>query len=278
MTCRGPAVAVCLLGLAVSQLAAAAESDDVHPYLEKGFSLDLGVFYPDRQMDLRVDGSLGAINTNIDFDESLRLKASGNSFSAQFSWKFSDNWSLNGQYFTSSDSQSAVLEEDIEWEDIVFNAGSFAAVGSDFSLTRFYFGRHLDVKKLHEFGIGLGIHWLHIGAFIEGEIRINGIPTGARRAVSEEVPLPNIGVWYNYSISPRWALLTRLDLLSADIGDYKGLMVNSAVGLNFQAFEHIGFGLNYNYFELDIDVDKSQWHGNVETVFQGVYGYVSFYY
>ena len=50
--------------------------------------------------------------------------------------------------------------------------------------------------------------------------------------------------WYKYSISPRWALQARLDLLSAEVGDYDGVMLNSAFGLNFQAFEHVGLGLN----------------------------------
>ncbi len=55
-------------------------------------------------------------------------------------------------------------------------------------------------------------------------------------------------------------------------------MVNVAVGLNFQAFEHVGFGLNYNYFELDIGVNKSNWRGNIETTYDGVYVYASVYY
>jgi len=79
-----------------------------------------------------------------------------------------------GQYFKSSDSHGVALEEDIEWGDVVFGAGSFAAIGSDFSLTRIFAGWHLDTSKRHELGIGGGIHWPHLGAFVEGEIRING--------------------------------------------------------------------------------------------------------
>ena len=278
MDYRTIVLAIYVLCLAGPQLVVAAESDDVHPYLENGFSLDIGVFYPDRELDLRVNGSLAGINDEIDFDERLGLKGTDEVFSAQLSWKFGGRWSLIGQYFSSSDSRRAVLEEDVEWGNVVFGAGSFAAIGGDFSLTRIFFGRHFDTSKRHEIGIGGGIHWLHIGAFIEGEIRINGTPASARRAVSAEAPLPNIGVWYDYSISPRWALRSRFDLLSANVGDYTGVMVNVAVGLNFQAFEHFGIGLNYNYFELDIEIDKSNWRGNIETTYDGVYVYASVYY
>ncbi len=229
-------------------------------------------------MDLRVNSSLAGINDEIDFDESLRLKRTDETFSAQLSWRFRDNWSVIGQYFRSSDGRGAVLEEDIEWGNVVFDAGSFAAIGHDFSLTRMFLGRQLDTSKRHELGIGAGIHWLHIGAFIEGQILINGTPASARRAVSEEAPLPNIGAWYKYSISPRWALRARLDLLSASVGDYDGLILNSAVGVNFEAFEHFGIGVNYNYFKLDVGIDKSGWRGDIETVYDGVFVYVSYYY
>jgi hypothetical protein len=171
-----------------------------------------------------------------------------------------------------------VLEEDVEWKEVVFSAGSNAAVGSQFSLTRIFFGRQFNTSIFHDVGIGAGIHWLHMGAFIEGEILVNGTPFGARRSVSAEAPLPNIGAWYKYSITPRWALRTRLDLFSASIDDYDGHLINIALGLNYQAFDHFGIGLNYNYVELDVKIKKPDWRGKIETTYDGVYVYASFYY
>ena len=267
-----------MLFFAGPQLTVAAESEDLHPYLESGFSLDVGVFFPDRKLDLRVNGSLAGINDEIDFDEGIRLGSADETFAAELSWRFRGKWSVVGQYFKSTDSARAVLEEDIEWGNVVFGAGSNAAVGTNFSLTRIFFGRQLDTSKSHDIGIGGGLHWLEMGTFIEGEILINGTPTASRQSVSESAPLPNIGAWYKYSISPRWALRTRLDLLSADVGDYDGFLLNVALGVNFQAFEHFGFGVNYNYFELDISIDKTNWRGNIETIYDGFYVYASFYY
>ena len=55
-------------------------------------------------------------------------------------------------------------------------------------------------------------------------------------------------------------------------------MVNASLGLNLQAFEHVGIGLNYNYFKLDIGIDKSNWRGDIETLYDGVYLYASYCY
>ena len=266
---------LCIVG---PQLAVAAESENLHPFLERGFSLDLGIFFPDRKLDLRVNGSVAGTNDEIDFDEGIRLGNADEIFAAELSWRFRGKWSVAGQYFKSTGSVRSVLEEDIEWGDVVFEAGSNAAAGTNFSLTRIFFGRQLDTSRSHDFGIGAGLHWLEMGTFIEGEILINGTPTASRQSVSEGAPLPNIGAWYMYSISPRWALRARLDLFSADIGDYNGLLVNVGLGVNYQASEHVGIGLNYNYIELDVKINKSDWRGNIETTYDGIYVYASVYY
>ena len=278
MIIRTTTLVVCVLCFAAPQLTVAAESEDLHPYLESKFSLDLGVYFPDRELNLRVNGSLAGDNDEIDFDNRTRLRRADETFATEFSWRFHERWSVIGQYFKSSGTTSVVLQEDVEWEDVVFGAGSNASVGSNFSLTRIFFGRRLETGESREIGIGAGLHRMHIGAFIAGEILVNGTPTAARRSVHDDAVLPNIGAWYKVSISPRWAVRTRLDLLSASIGDYRGLLLNAAVGVNYQAFEHVGFGLNYNYFELDIKIDKSAWRGKIETVYHGIYANVSIYY
>lgn len=267
----------CLLCLAATSPTEAAESGDLHPYLENVFVLDLGIFYPDRQLDLQVNGTVGD-NRKIDFNKQVRLKNTDETFAAEIAWRFRGKWSIRAQYFKSADSTRTVLEEDIEWGNLVFGAGSNATAGADFSLTRILLGRHLNIREAHDIGIGGGFHWLNLGSFIEADVLVNGIPVATMRSVSAEAPLPNIGAWYKYSMSPRWALKARADLLSADVGRYDGIMVNFAVGVNYQVFEHFGIGVNFNYFELDVGVDKGDWRGDIETIYDGIYVYASLYY
>lgn len=141
-----------------------------------------------------------------------------------------------------------------------------------------FFARRFASSENDEFGVGAGFHWLEISAFIEGNVIINGGANQFRReSVSAEAPLPNIGVWYMPSFSPKWAFKSRLDWFGADIGDYDGTLINASVGLNYQVFEHVGIGLDYNYVDLDIGVDKSGWRGEFNTNYSGPYAYFSFF-
>jgi len=251
-----------------SNPAAAQTSDDFHPYLSNTFNLEVGLFWPAIDYSLRVDGTVP--EEEIDFDQALNLDDFQATASIDFRWRFGEKWSLFGQYWDTSTSGGAVLEEDVEWEDLVFKAGTFANTGIDTKVARVFFGREFSASPNHEFGIGLGLHWMELGTFLEGEVIINDDTTEFQRAeVSADFPMPNIGAWYMYSWSPKWILQTRLDWLSASIGDYSGSLWDAQIGVNYQAFKNIGFGLYYKAYRFDFDIDRSNWHGKVKMAQQG---------
>jgi hypothetical protein len=65
--------------------------------------------------------------------------------------------------------------------------------------------------------------------------------------------------------------------LDVDVGDYGGSLLNASVGVNYQVVRHVGIGLNYNHFDLDITVDKSDWRGRVRSTYNGWYANISIY-
>jgi hypothetical protein len=248
--------------------ATAQTADDYHPFLSDKFNLEVGVFIPQVGFDVRVDGTTP--DEEINFDEALNLNDSQSALSVNFRWRFGKKWSLWGQAWSTSNSGKAVLEEDVEWEDIVFKEGTFAKGGVDVDIIRAFFGREFKLGPEHELGVGLGLHWMNLDTFLEGEVIIDDSTTDFQRAsVSAAFPLPNIGAWYMYSWSPKWMFQTRVDWLSATIGDYSGSLWDAQIGFNYQAFENIGFGLYYNRFAVDVDVDKGDWRGRADLTQHG---------
>lgn len=254
---------------AFSQAALAQSGSGVHSWLEDDFIASIGGFFPRKEFRLSVDGKTS--NQEIDFGRDASIVDREVTGSAELRWKFGEKWSVASQYYATRDDGRAVLQDDITWRDNVLRAGSNVGAGVDFDLIRVFMGREFFTdESYHEFGMGLGLHWLQIGAYVEGEMFVNDQTTGFRReSVSADLPLPNVGVWYWRSLSPRWLLTSRLDWFSASIGDYSGSLWNAGVGVNFQAWEHVGFGLSYQYFQIDINVEKSGWLGNVTLTQDG---------
>jgi len=240
--------------------AAIAQQNDVHPLLGNDWVLDAGVFFPTKEFRFRVDGSLPG--DGIDFEDAFRLSDDDSTAAVSLLWRFGEKWSLAGQYWKLSDSSTATLDRDIKWNDVVLEEGSFARAGAGLEVARLFFGRTFSAAEYHEFGLGVGLHWLELSASVEGQIRSNlGDTELYKDSVSADAPLPNIGAWYTFAFSPKWALRSRLDWLSASIGDYSGGLTNASIGIDWAIWEHFGVGLSYNYFSLNVDVDKNDWQG-----------------
>jgi hypothetical protein len=262
----------------ITQLAHAEEQSAVHPYLTEKFSVDVGIFYPEREFGIQVNSTITGPSEPIDFEGDVGARLSDELFSLNFAWRFGEKWQLEGQYFAASGSRGATLEEDVEWKNVVFLAGTGVKAGQNFSVFRTFFARRFESGEKHEFGVGGGLHWLKFGAFIEGNITTSeGAVVFDRESVEALAPLPNIGVWYMYSVSPKLALTTRVDWLDVTIKQYGGALTNASIGLNYQVFEHAGIGLNYNAFNLDITIDKTDWRGKASISYEGLYAYLSFY-
>lgn len=260
-----------LLVAAASQSAPlfAQGGGDVHPWLEDDFIVSLGTFLPSKEFKIRVDGQIPG--DDIDFGQTADLSEDDASTSLVFRWKFGERWSVSGQYWGTEDDGEAVLTEDVTWGDNVLQAGSNVGAGVSTDVARLFFGREFFTDAdYHEFGLGAGLHWLQIEAYLDGEFFVNDQSTGFRREqVSADLPLPNIGAWYWYSFSSRWMLTTHLDWFSASIDKYSGSLWDAGVGINFQAWEHVGFGLSYKYFKIDADVEESDWYGKAELTHDG---------
>jgi len=261
-----PSIAILLL---ICPLSAVAQTSGAsHPLIEDTFLLGVGGFFPDKRFTIGVDGSVPG--EEIDFDEIFRVDDSEATGAIQFRWRFGEKWSVQGQYWGVSDSGSSTLQEDVHWEDVIFEAGTNIGAGIEVDVARVFFGRRFSAGPQHEFALGLGLHWLEISAYMEGQILSNqGDSEFYRGSVSADAPLPNIGGWYKYAWSPKWAFSARIDWLDVSLDVYSGSLWNAQVGVNWAVFEHFGVTASWNFFSLDVDVDKSDWHGVAEITQDG---------
>jgi len=242
-------------------------SSNYHPFLKDTFNIGLGVYRPSKKVVLggRTDIGGGA-------DGSVESTESQSTGTLNFRWRFTKNWSFQGTYWATDTAGQNTLTDDVTvsnpetGEDIVFEAGSFIGMGLDATIARLFIGRSFFRKPNHDWGVGAGIHWMELDFYLEGNALVNGTINEFRREeASASVPLPNLGIWYMYSWSPKWVLVSRLDWLDVTIDEISGSMYDVSVGLNYQMSKHFGMGFAINGFLLDVKVKDSDWNGGLET-------------
>jgi hypothetical protein len=243
---------------------------EANPFLQDRLMIKAGLFVPSRNVALGADGSI--INDLIDFDETFNFTDNESTFFMQVNWKFSRNrkWMLSAEYFSVNNGNSATLDEDLEFEDITFEKGTFVRAGIEFALYRVFFSYELISKPRHNLGVGLGSHLFNVGAFIEGDVRTSeGNLEFERSRVSALVPLPNVGAHYYFGPHPKWAFGARVDWFGLSVGDYSGSLWNVAPQVNFQIFRNFGIGLDYRFFFVNAKVSQENWNGRFEMDFSG---------
>ncbi len=242
--------------------------EEKHHLLTDKFLFEVGLYTPIKKLKISANGS--SKNDLIDINEKFDVNDSQTTLFLDFNWRFARMWSVSVEYFGIKNASSTKLDEDINWEDIVYNVGIDVEVELKMRMYRVFFGRTITKGLKHEFGAGLGAHTLDINFFIEGEVFINAKEQKfERRSVGVVAPLPNLGVWYFYAPNNTWMFTARLDWFGITIGDYSGSILNVGPGVNYQFHKNIGVNLKYTYFKFSARVDKSDWDGRFSMIFQG---------
>lgn len=247
-----------------------SQTSDVekHPILTSKFQLGAGLYIPTRTVKLGIDGE--SENQEIEFDEALKFNKNEATPQFNFDWRFAKKWKVSLEYFDFKNSSKAVLQEDIEWEDYVLKEGSSVTGGINLALYRAYIGRVLSQGQKHEFGVGLGIHGLNLNPFIKGTIYLNDeVQEFDRLSVSSFAPLPNLALWYFYAPTPKWAFTARLDWFGLKVDNFSGALWDFGPSVRYQIIKNLGVSLDYRYFKVAANVDKTNWEGDFYMIFHG---------
>ncbi|MGA9271241.1 MAG: hypothetical protein WBV45_11510 [Lutimonas sp.] len=245
-----------------------AQEDERNPLLTDRFLIEGGIFIPAKSIKLGADGSTP--NEEIDWGETFNFQDNQSTPFFYAEWRFSKKWKLSGEYFGVNNASRVTLDRDIVFEDITFNKGSFVRGGVEFKLFRIFVGRQILSREKHQLGVGLGVHAMNVGAFIEGEILNSEEDLEFRRSrVSALIPLPNIGAWYIWGPHPRWMLGARVDWFGLTVDQYSGGLWNIAPQVKFQIIKNLGIGLDYRFFFLNAKVREQDWNGQFNMDYTG---------
>jgi len=249
------------------------QEDDKHPLLADRFIIGAGWYFPARDVKLGIEGSVDLEEQEeIDFDETLGLEKGENTFNFNFMWRFSKSklWSVRGESFKVGATRNVTLDEEIEWEDVIYPVGGEAKVSYEIGLYRIFFGRAISTGQKHELGGGLGIHGLNVKASVEGNAIIDGQSAGFERSdVSAFLPLPNIGFWYFWAPTDRWAFSASIDWFDVKIDNISGGLWNVSPGVTFQIIRNLGVNVNYQFVKFNADINKDSFKGSFDLTFSG---------
>jgi hypothetical protein len=267
---------LCQLGVAVSLLAATTVAlGDVSGELDSGLELRplyvrAGTYILDSFTQARVDGREGNIGSRLNFEDDLNLDKQKPTLLAGVRWRFHDRHFVEIDYFKLKRSGQARFDSEIRFGDVVFPIG--ADVSSSFTTEVTRLGYSYRVVRRPDWGLAVsaGIHVTRLLALIEGvTLDIGGTASPMREIASVTAPLPVFGISGARRLGEKWILVARGQWFFLEVDDVGGNITHAAAFVEHHTFRNVGFGIGYDWFDIDVDTTDDFWRGRADIRFKG---------
>jgi len=266
----GLPTALVLLGLLGPGLAAGQDTGGwkVHPYLQDRWYLQLAAYWPKVETTARLDSTTLGRGTELNFEDDLGLKDREVLGAILASVRLGERWKIEFEYFALNREATLPVNKNIQWGNTVFPINTTVTSSFDSDVYRLSAGYAFVKDDRREFGATLGVHVTDF----KTSLAAGGLATEGSDALA---PLPTIGVYGAYAVSPRWLLTGRLDYFTLDYDDYDGSLTNVNAAVEYRFTRNFGVGVGYRYVKYDVDLTKSSWTGNANYTFSGPTLFVS---
>jgi len=254
--------AATLAGLSTTALAQAPQDR---------FWAGLEYFYPTISSTARIDAKATARpGSNIRLEDELDLDDRKGTPYLNLGMRLGDNWRLEFEYYELNRNATKAIGRSINVGDTTFPVGAQISSRFDSTIYRLTGGWSFYRTQEAEAGLGFGLH------ITDFETQLSGVGTGIlngtgaqREARDALAPLPTIGLYGSYLLSPQFLLRGRVDYLSLKYNDYDGRLVNWMAAVDWRFTRNVGVGLGYRYVDYKLEADKADFRGEVQYTFKG---------
>lgn len=235
---------------------------------EHTVALNFGYFLTSRDTKTRIDSSTFDFGTVIDFEEDLGLDSSDSVFRLDGHVDFASRHKLLFSVYDLSRRSTATVDEDISYGDSFFPINTDLNVTVDFTTYKISYAYSIIHNESGHLDLSLGAYV----ADVETHLIAENIGSTDVRDITAPLPVFGIrGAWY---FADRWSLIGSAELFAIETGDVDGRLGDFYLGAEYQAFDHVAFGLAANSVRIDIDTFEDDFTGSLNWHYDGVIGFV----
>ena len=261
---------LCILGLSLLLNATVhsqtSDSAAVSQTIERPrFEIQVNGIYASLETNLRFESSNGILGVKINFEDNLgmdkyRLMPM---FNARFNIKNRHN--IFALYYGLPRDTYYVTKQDIEYGDRFIPQGT--EVFSYFNTNVYSLGYMYDVVSDSRSRLGLFVNF-YVLTVASG---ISSSTEPLNESFRVTAPLPNFGAQAYYKINDWFGISGLLSLFFLSIDDFSGSIHTLSGQMDFYLTRWLEAGLGYYFFDLNLEVSKTQFTGLFDYLYKGPY-------
>lgn len=235
--------------------------------------------------NLTLNGS-HTVGTNLDYEFTLGGDREDTFWRIDASFHLTPRHAFFFSYYDVTRTGQRVLARDVTIEDKTFVANATAKSELDIALYRLYYNYSFYLSEKVDLALSAGLYIADIKFKLSGDLSCSGSGCGpgttlAATSVREKVfvPMPSLGVQFNYNILPRLQAQTRFDWLYLEASDLRGMLTEVYVGLEYRLFKHFALGAAYDFLNVQARYKANKPGGwGVQNIWNTVFMYGALYF
>ena len=115
--------------------------------------------------------------------------------------------------------------------------------------------------------------WFWVDFDVSGSASLGDRDLNANVSANAGVPLPLIGLLFDYHFTPKWSAGLKGEFfwvnIDTDTLGFSGSLINLKASTEYWFFNNVGLGAAINWFSIDVDVDEGNWRGVLDYQYWG---------
>ncbi len=255
-------------GLVILAMASTASPAAAQALNDK-YWIEISAYFPKANTTVNVSRP-GLPGTEIDMESDLDMDENETLPALYAGARLGERWVIAGEYYGLDRQGSRTIERDIDFDGATFPIGVEVSSKMQSDIYRLTVGYAFIRTDRAELGAAIGLHATNFELSLQGDAEVD---IGILRRQNQErtflAPMPTVGVFGTYEVTPRLILTGRADYLSLDIGDYDGSILNAQAAIAYKVTDMIEVGAAYRYVDYGLDVDKGRYTASVDYDFSG---------
>ena len=260
-----------------------AEEEGYGPGQDK-WKFQVGGYFPSINSDMQVKVN----DSTIDLEKNLGLDENDSIWRLDGYWRFARKHRIKFGYYGFDRDATKALEKELIINGEPWYAGALVKTELDLDYYTFSYLYSFYQGEKWEIAGFLGAYWVRVKTALALAAGLDVPPPGpgpedlviGDRFESEsfEGPLPQLGLSFDYYITPKWMANFRAGYFQLSINEYKGRLLNFGANIEYQFTRMFGLGLGYDSFNLNVEADDKGSFAEVDYNYHGVqvYGILRF--
>jgi hypothetical protein len=253
----------------------AAQRDD--SLIDSNLILQIGGYLVSTDTTVRLDGTASRSGTEINLEEDLGFD-DANRFRFDGLWRISPRHHLRGAWFQFDRDATRRATREVEFGDIVIPLQAEISADLDTSIWELAYEYAFLHRENYEIAASLGVHAISFDLALQAGLGVaGGIQTRAEKAETS-APLPVVGLRGLWRVAEPVYIEASGQYFEAAIDDYDGDIQDYRLTVTWMPTRHVGLGVGYEQFKVDVDVEQDRFNGSLSWEYGGaiLFGELSF--